>query len=105
MDAYVRIEKCVFNWNSRLLQLVGLDIISPNYKPNVITFLACVALFMGFVTEYYSFQNYDITAKALAIMYVPISLQVGSFFRHVEEVYLGFSFRFLVFSCCGSYLF
>lgn len=76
MESYERFNKCIFEWNRKLFQIVGHDIYDKKLTLTPMTFLIYFLIIAAFVMEIYTFMYYDILEKVFCVHSVILTIQV-----------------------------
>lgn len=79
MDPYTRFTRCIFLWEKSLLQFVGQDFTAENFQPSIITYSVYFLASTTYVSEIYTFRNYDTITKIFAILCFLTGTQVSIF--------------------------
>lgn len=76
MNPYSRFSRCVFEWEGRLLSLIGHDFLNRDFQPNLLTFFVYFVVFVSLIAEWYSVANYDIETKIFGVISFLVNIQV-----------------------------
>lgn len=81
MDAYAKFNRCIYEWERKLLRLIGHDFLDGTFKPNVIAILVYLLIFIALIGIINTIIYYDVPSKLFCILCLILLLQVCTKFK------------------------
>lgn len=78
MDANARFTRCVYEWERKLLRLIGHDFLDGEFKPNIITVIVYVLIFVALTGIFNTIIYYDVPSKLFCLLCLILVIQVRS---------------------------
>lgn len=76
MQPYLRFRRCIFEWEATLLNVVGHNILDPNYRRDLVTYSLYILIGISLVSLCYGILYYDLFTKIICLVGLLISIQV-----------------------------
>lgn len=76
MDAYSRFTRCIYEWERKLLRLIGHDFLDGTFKPNVIAIIVYMLIFIAMAGIINTIIHYDVPSKLFCVLCLILLLQV-----------------------------
>lgn len=78
MEAYNRFNKCIFEWERSIFQLIGHDVFASELKRNAISYSIYVAAITLIISEIYTLICYeDLFVRVFCLHVSLFTVQVG----------------------------
>lgn len=76
MDANARFTRCVYEWERKVLRLIGHDFLDGTFKPNAITVIVYVLIFVALTGIFNTIIYYDVPSKLFCLLCLILAIQV-----------------------------
>lgn len=78
MDANARFTRCIYEWERKVLRLIGHDFLDGEFKPNAITVIVYVLIVLALAGIINTIIYYDVPDKLFCVLCLILVIQVRS---------------------------